>query len=198
MGTLQDSSERISGVVGEVRQRARHSNDHVPVGGGVGLLGLAVGTGARQRPKPFPADGPALRRPGGDRRQCRLHLRPRLRHPERKEMARISFVRTLIWLTLWLFWMAWCSMSMISSVLARTASMEGAVQGGRQYREDSDYISRSMEAFHQRADRLRTAMDEIAGAIASISSAIDGAASGITGAAGSTRVPASSSALPER
>ena len=29
MGTLQDSSERISGVVGEVRQRARHSNDSV-------------------------------------------------------------------------------------------------------------------------------------------------------------------------
>ncbi len=27
MGTLQDSSERISGVVGEVRQRAKHSND---------------------------------------------------------------------------------------------------------------------------------------------------------------------------
>ena len=44
-----------------------------------------------------------------------------------------------------------------------------------------------MEAFHQRADRLRTAMDEIAGSIASISGAIDGAASGLTGAAGSTR-----------
>lgn len=29
MGTLQDSSERISGVVGEVRQRVRHSNDSV-------------------------------------------------------------------------------------------------------------------------------------------------------------------------
>ena len=29
MGTLQDSSERISGVVGEVRQRTRHSNDSV-------------------------------------------------------------------------------------------------------------------------------------------------------------------------
>ena len=29
MGTLQDSSERISGVVGEVRRRAKHSNDSV-------------------------------------------------------------------------------------------------------------------------------------------------------------------------
>ena len=29
MGTLQDSSERISGVVGEVRRRANHSNDSV-------------------------------------------------------------------------------------------------------------------------------------------------------------------------
>ena len=44
-----------------------------------------------------------------------------------------------------------------------------------------------MDAFNQRTDRLRIAMDEIAGSIASISGAIDGAASGLTGAAGSTR-----------
>ena len=31
MDTLQDSSERISGVVGEVRQRAKHSNDSVHI-----------------------------------------------------------------------------------------------------------------------------------------------------------------------
>ena len=71
---------------------------------------------------------------------------------------------------------------------ATLSQVEQSVQAGEQYREDSVYIGHAMEAFNQRADRLRTAMDEIAGAIASISGAIDGAASGITGAAGSTRV----------
>lgn len=66
--------------------------------------------------------------------------------------------------------------------------LERSVQAGRQYREDSDYIGRAMEAFNQRAERLTTAMDQIAASISSISSSIDGAASGITGAAGSTRV----------
>ena len=71
---------------------------------------------------------------------------------------------------------------------ATLSQVEQSVQAGEQYREDSVYIGHAMEAFNQRADRLRTAMDEIAGAISSISGAIDGAASGITGAAGSTRV----------
>ena len=67
------------------------------------------------------------------------------------------------------------------------AQLERSVQAGQQYREDSAYIGHSMDAFNQRTDRLRIAMDEIAGSIASISGAIDGAASGLTGAAGSTR-----------
>ena len=66
--------------------------------------------------------------------------------------------------------------------------LERSVQAGRQYREDSDYISRAMEGFNDQADRLKTAMDQIAASISSISSSIDGAASGLTGAAGSTRV----------
>ena len=66
--------------------------------------------------------------------------------------------------------------------------LERSVQAGRQYREDSDYIGRAMEEFNHRAERLKTAMDQIAASISSISSSIDGAASGITGAAGSTRV----------
>jgi methyl-accepting chemotaxis protein len=66
--------------------------------------------------------------------------------------------------------------------------LERSVQAGRQYREDSDYIGRAMEEFNERAERLRTAMDQIAASISSISGSIDGAASGITGAAGSTRV----------
>lgn len=66
--------------------------------------------------------------------------------------------------------------------------LERSVQAGRQYREDADYIGRAMEEFNDRAERLKTAMDQIAASIASISGSIDGAASGITGAAGSTRV----------
>ena len=65
--------------------------------------------------------------------------------------------------------------------------LELSIQSGRQYREDADYIGHSMESFNDRALRLKTAMDEIAGSISSISGAIDGAASGISGAAGSTR-----------
>ena len=79
-----------------------------------------------------------------------------------EDMDRMSLVRLLIWST-------------------------QSVHTGQQYREDSGYVGRSMEAFHQRADRLRTAMDEIAGSIASISGAIDGAASGLTGAPPSRR-----------
>ena len=66
--------------------------------------------------------------------------------------------------------------------------LEQSVQAGQQYRQDSDYIGRAMEAFNQKTVRLKAAMDEIAGSISSISGAIDGAASGITGAAGNTRV----------
>jgi methyl-accepting chemotaxis protein len=66
--------------------------------------------------------------------------------------------------------------------------LERSVQAGRQYREDSDYIGHAMEEFNERAERLRTAMDQIASSISSISGSIDGAATGISGAAGSTRV----------
>ena len=64
--------------------------------------------------------------------------------------------------------------------------LERTVQAGRQYREDSWYIGRSMEAFNDRTTHLGSAMDEIAGSITSISKAIDSAVSGINGAAGST------------
>ena len=66
--------------------------------------------------------------------------------------------------------------------------LERSGEAGRQYREDSEYIGHSMEDFNSRADRLRTAMDEVAGSISNISRAIDGAVSGINGAAGSTYV----------
>ena len=66
--------------------------------------------------------------------------------------------------------------------------LDRSVQAGQQYREDSDYLGHAMEAFNDRAVRLKAAMDDIAGSIASISGAIDGAVSGVTGIAGSTRV----------
>ena len=67
------------------------------------------------------------------------------------------------------------------------SQLERSVQAGRQYHQDSDYIGRAMEAFNDRAARLKAAMDEIAGSISNISGAIDGAASDIAGAAGNTR-----------
>lgn len=66
--------------------------------------------------------------------------------------------------------------------------LERSVLAGQQYREDADYIGKAMEAFNDKAEHLKEAMDQIAVSISSISGAIDGAASGITGAAGSTRV----------
>ena len=66
--------------------------------------------------------------------------------------------------------------------------LERSVQSGRQYRADAAYIERSMEGFNRQADRLRTAMAEIAASISAISGAVDGAVSGVTGVTGSTRV----------
>ncbi len=68
------------------------------------------------------------------------------------------------------------------------AQFELSVQSGQQYRKDAAYIEDSMEAFNIRSDRLRTAMDEIAGAISSISAAIDGALPDVTGTASSTHI----------
>ena len=65
--------------------------------------------------------------------------------------------------------------------------LERSVQSGQQYRSDAAYIERSMEDFNQQADRLRTAMAEIASSISAISGAVDGAVSGVTVFAGSTR-----------
>ena len=70
-----------------------------------------------------------------------------------------------------------------SAVLSQ---FEQSVQSGRQYRDDAAYIEGCIEAFNSRVERLRAAMDEIAGSISNISGAIDGAATGVSGAAGST------------
>ena len=65
--------------------------------------------------------------------------------------------------------------------------LEKSVRSGQQYRDDAAYIERSMEDFNRQADRLRTAMTEIASSIAGISGAVDGAVGGVTGVTGSTR-----------
>lgn len=64
--------------------------------------------------------------------------------------------------------------------------LERSVQSGRQYRDDAAYIEDSMESFTRQADRLRTAMAEIAASISAISGAVDGAVSGVTGITGNT------------
>lgn len=67
------------------------------------------------------------------------------------------------------------------------SQFEQSARSGQQYREDAAYIEHCIEEFNSRVDRLRAAMDEVAGSIAGISGAIDNAASGVNGAAGSTR-----------
>ena len=61
------------------------------------------------------------------------------------------------------------------------------VDSGKQYKDDSVYVGRAMDAFYERTERLRGTMEEIANSIGSISKAMDEGAVGITGAADSTR-----------
>ena len=61
------------------------------------------------------------------------------------------------------------------------------VSSGQQYKEDAAYIESAMDEFNQRAERLRTSMNNIASSIESITNALDEGASGISGVADSTR-----------
>ena len=67
------------------------------------------------------------------------------------------------------------------------SQFEQSARSGQQYRQDAAYIEHCIEEFNSRVERLRAAMDEVAGSITGISGAIDNAASGVNGAAGSTR-----------
>lgn len=64
--------------------------------------------------------------------------------------------------------------------------LEQSVRLGQQYRNDAAYIEHSMDGFNQQAERLRSAMSEIAASITSISGSVDGAVAGISGVVGST------------
>lgn len=61
------------------------------------------------------------------------------------------------------------------------------VQSGSQYKEDSAYIHQTMDEFHERTERLKNSMSEIADSVATITKAIDEGAKGIVGVADNTR-----------
>ena len=277
MGTLQDSSERISGVVGEVRQRARHSNDSVRTlsrlteqlsaaleevaGSAAAITASAAGTqedtqSMAEECSAITAYSTGMRERAEEmERAARLetkviqdktadimtmldgaieksHSVDQIRALT-EDILNISSSTNLIAVNASIeaaragaagagFSVVAQEVHKLADSCAETAShiqqvsgvvtgaveylannareltsylsrviaeqLERSVQAGRQYREDSDYISRAMEGFNDQADRLKTAMDQIAASISSISSSIDGAASGLTGAAGSTRV----------
>lgn len=67
------------------------------------------------------------------------------------------------------------------------AEFQEFVHSGKQYKDDAAYIQQAMDQFHNRTDRLKQSMIEIAGSIESITKAIDEGAAGITGAADSTQ-----------
>ena len=67
------------------------------------------------------------------------------------------------------------------------AEFQEFVNSGKQYKDDAAYIEQAMDEFHNRTDRLKQSMIEIAGSIESITKAIDEGAAGITGAADSTQ-----------
>ncbi len=71
------------------------------------------------------------------------------------------------------------------------AEFQEFVNSGKQYKDDAAYIEQAMDQFHNRTDRLKQSMIEIADSIESITKAIDEGAAGISGAADSTQSLAS-------
>ena len=61
------------------------------------------------------------------------------------------------------------------------------VKSGSQYKEDAAYIRQTMDEFHERTERLRNSMSEIADSVSTITKAIDEGAKGIVGVADNTR-----------
>ena len=61
------------------------------------------------------------------------------------------------------------------------------VQSGSQYKEDAAYIRRAMDQFHERTERLKNSMANVADSIGTITKAMDESAGGIAGVAGNTR-----------
>lgn len=61
------------------------------------------------------------------------------------------------------------------------------VCAGQQYKEDAAYIQKNMDEFHNKSQRLKHSMAEIAASIGRITAAIDEGAGGLNGVATSTR-----------
>lgn len=73
---------------------------------------------------------------------------------------------------------------MSQSVLTQ---FQAFIQSGSQYKEDAAYIRRTMDEFHERTERLKHSMADIADSIGTITKSIDEGAGGIAGVAGNTR-----------
>lgn len=61
------------------------------------------------------------------------------------------------------------------------------VESGSQYKKDAAYIRQTMDAFHDRTERLKSSMSGIADSISTITQVIDEGANGITRVADNTR-----------
>lgn len=64
---------------------------------------------------------------------------------------------------------------------------EAFVESGSQYRQDAAYVRHAMDEFHERTERLKNSMSDIADSIGTITKAIDEGAEETVGVAGNTK-----------
>ena len=189
MGTLQDSSQRISGVVGEVRRRTRTSSasarelsgltEQLRRSGPAGLDGGVDGNQIRGggdgedilgegAVSGVTAAAGSTRGLAGDMAGIAAGMDTNqeiVGELQRQVVRQIPGASGEI-------------VHRAGDHAAYLLDMAGGVRAG---------VGQTADFLNQQADRLRTAMAEIASSISAISGAVDGAVSGVTAAAGSTR-----------